>query len=47
METFPILRPDLIPLLSNEWLLQSQSALVPLINSLSQEVRVVSVSFAL
>ena len=38
METFPILRPDLIPVLSKDWLARSQAALVPLINSLREEV---------
>ncbi len=39
MDTFPILRPDLIPLLSKDWLARSQAALVPLIASLREEVR--------
>ena len=38
METWPILRPDLIPLLSNEWLLRSQAELVPLVGALQAEV---------
>jgi hypothetical protein len=41
MDTFPILRPDLIPVLSKEWLTKSQSALVPLIESLRAEVSVI------
>jgi hypothetical protein len=40
MDTFPILRPDLIPVLSKEWLTKSQTALVPLIGSLRAEVGV-------
>ena len=38
METFPIIRPDLVPLLSKEWLARSQTELVPLIASLREEV---------
>ncbi len=39
MDSFPLLRPDHIPLLSLDWLQRAQTELAPLIDALAAEVR--------